>query len=255
MDSLQALLASSDGLLGKIAVLVVTLVVALAVQHVVVSALRRAFSAAGMPKASIFINIARAIIWAFALLAVLYPVFGVQPTAFVTALGISGVIISLGLQDTVSNVMGGLGIIMGKVIRPGDYITISGSTGRVSDITWRHTVVRTATGDEVIVPNSVINKSTLTRLTHANAHLGKLELVVAHGADLAAVVEDVTKTAAATLGDRLDVDAGSWVLFGSADSYGIKATVGLNLVEGEVPAKAVDEVMRALGGRSWLAAQ
>ncbi len=78
---MEDILADIDtsALIGKIVFLAVVIGVALLVQRIVVHGLKRALDAAGVPKASIFVNIVRAVIWVFALLAVLEPVFGVQP--------------------------------------------------------------------------------------------------------------------------------------------------------------------------------
>ena len=131
---MEDILADIDtsALIGKIVFLAVVIGVALLVQRIVVHGLKRALDAAGVPKASIFVNIVRAVIWVFALLAVLEPVFGVQPTAFVAALGVTSVVISFGLQDTVSNIIAGLGLMMGRCGRferngtDGAYRAVSG---------------------------------------------------------------------------------------------------------------------------------
>ena len=128
-------------LVGKIVFLAVTVAVALLVQRVVVRIARKALDASDVPSASLFINVLRALIWSLALIAVLEPVFGIQPTAFVTALGVVSVAISLGLQDTISNLIGGLSLLLGHVIKPGDHVVVGGVTGTVADVTWRTTAV------------------------------------------------------------------------------------------------------------------
>lgn len=100
---------TADDLIGRAIMLAVAVLLAVVVAHFLTKLLRRLLDVSEVPSASIFVNIARALVWAFALLAVLDPVFGVQPTAFVTALGVTSLVISFGLQDTVSNVIGGWG--------------------------------------------------------------------------------------------------------------------------------------------------
>ena len=116
-------------LVGKLVFLAVTVVVALVVQRVVLKVAKRALDASDVPSASLFLNILRALIWAFALMTVLKPVFGLEPTAFVAALGVVSVALSLGLQDTISNLIGGLNLLLGKVVQPGDYVTVGSVTG------------------------------------------------------------------------------------------------------------------------------
>ena len=97
--------------------------------------------AQALPQASIITNILRVVVWVLALLSVLDPVFGVTPTAFLAGLGVGSIVISFGLKDTISNIIAGLGLMVSKVVTPGDYVTIAGITGTVKDVTWRHTIV------------------------------------------------------------------------------------------------------------------
>ncbi len=93
--------------------------------------LKKALDSSKLPSASIFVNILRGVIWTFAILAVLQPVF-IQPTAFVTALGVTSIALSFGLQDTISNLAGRLGPYAGRgVIKPGDQVSIELSPVRL----------------------------------------------------------------------------------------------------------------------------
>ena len=127
----------------KCAFLAVVAVAAALAARLLSRMLRRMLDASRVPSASIFVNLAKGVVGAFALLAVLQPVFGVQPTAFVTALGVSSVVISFGLQDTVSNVVGGLNLMVSKAVVPDDVVSVNGVSGVVTDVNWRATVVRT----------------------------------------------------------------------------------------------------------------
>ena len=71
-----------------------------------------------------------------------------------TAVG--AVVIGLALQDTLGNLFAGLAIQVEKPFRVGDWVTIGGQDGMVSEITWRATKMRTKAGNFVVVPNSVL---------------------------------------------------------------------------------------------------
>jgi small-conductance mechanosensitive channel/CRP-like cAMP-binding protein len=77
-----------------------------------------------------------------------------------TAVG--AVVIGLALQDTLGNLFAGLAIQIEKPFRVGDWVTIGGEDGLVSEITWRATKMRTKAGNFVVVPNSVLAKDTIT---------------------------------------------------------------------------------------------
>ena len=77
-----------------------------------------------------------------------------------TAVG--AVVIGLALQDTLGNLFAGLAIQVEKPFRVGDWVTIGGQDGMVSEITWRATKMRTKAGNFVVVPNSVLARDTIT---------------------------------------------------------------------------------------------
>ena len=80
-------------LVGKGIVIAVAVAIALVVQRVTVRLANKALDASDVPNASIFINILRAVIWSLALLSVMKPVFGVDPSGIIAALGVVSVAI------------------------------------------------------------------------------------------------------------------------------------------------------------------
>ena len=241
MDQLNALLAK--GLTVAAAV-----VVALVVQHFALRLARRVLKASDVPSASIFLNILRALIWSLAVLSILQPVFGMDPSGFVTALGVASVAISLGLQDTISNLISGLSLMAGKVIKPGDKISVGSVTGEVTDVTWRSTTVRHRSGDVEVIPNSV-----LTHRTAWGMGLATVPIAVRPGADLDAVAAECRQAAREVLGADLDPAFDVEVVFNALTAYGTQGEVRLHVNEGVVFSSAQDRVTRALQGRPWLA--
>ena len=152
---------------GKIIFLLVAIVAALLITKGLARVMRKVLDRTDMPSASIFINIMRVLVWILAASIVLQPVFGISPTTLMTALGVGGIAVSLGLKDTVANVISGFGLMLGKVIQPGDLVSVAGATGVVKDITWRQTVVRERNGNEMVIPNSVLTTASLAHVTEA----------------------------------------------------------------------------------------
>ena len=65
-------------------------------------------------------------------------------------------VIGLALQTTLGNLIGGLSIQLDKSVRVGDWVSIDGLYGRVSQIRWRATSLETNDWETVIVPNSAL---------------------------------------------------------------------------------------------------
>jgi small-conductance mechanosensitive channel len=84
-------------------------------------------------------------------------------TPLLTALGVGGLAVALGLQDTLANFFAGVHVSLAGNIRLGDYIKLStGEEGYVSDITWRTTTVRALSHNLIIVPNSKLAQAIVT---------------------------------------------------------------------------------------------
>ncbi len=65
-------------------------------------------------------------------------------TPLLTAFGIGGLAVALALQDTLSNLFAGIAIILGRQIRPNDYLQLSGGEeGFVVDVKAPNTTIRT----------------------------------------------------------------------------------------------------------------
>ena len=144
------------------AVFIVTFVVA----RFAVKFLRHVLSrdSSPLPSSSIFVNIVRVVIWLIGASVVLSTCFGIDVSAAITALGIGGIAISLGFQDTLSNLIGGLQVSLTGLVEPGDNIEVGGERGIVQDVTWRHTTIENSVGERVVIPNSIINKTALVKL-------------------------------------------------------------------------------------------
>ena len=162
----------------------ISVVVILGITAIVARLLTRAFlrrvlhfnEQKDLPSSSIFVNIARAAVWVTGICIMLSTSFNVNVSAAITALGIGGIAISLGFQDTLSNLIGGLQLSLLRIIKPGDNITVGSESGVVRDVTWRHTTIKNSAGEEIIIPNSIINKTALVQLPPPNQTSLSLEV-------------------------------------------------------------------------------
>lgn len=145
-----------------------------------------------LPSTSIFVNLARVLVFLVGSLIVLQSL-GISITPILTALGVGGLAVALALQDTLSNFFAGLHIIASRQVRPGDYVKLdTGDEGYVQDITWRNTTIRTLPNNIVVVPNSKLASTILTNYYLPAREMAVLVQVgVSYGSDLKKV-EDVT---------------------------------------------------------------
>ena len=110
-----------------------------------------------------------------ALFALVATLFMQEKVLATTAVG--AVVIGFALQDTLGNLFSGLAIQIEKPFRVGHWVTIAGTEGLVSEVTWRATKIRTKAGNFVVVPNSVVAKETITNYSEPT-HDTRLEVEV-----------------------------------------------------------------------------
>ncbi|QXP59775.1 mechanosensitive ion channel family protein [Olleya sp. HaHaR_3_96] len=95
---------------------------------------------------------------------------GVAQTAIGGA-GVVALIIGVASQEALSNLIGGVFIIVFKPFKIGDTVKVTDTmVGRVTDITLRHTVIRNFENKMIVIPNAIMNKEKLI-----NYDLGELK--------------------------------------------------------------------------------
>jgi small-conductance mechanosensitive channel/CRP-like cAMP-binding protein len=85
--------------------------------------------------------------------------FGLNFSSIVTTSAVMTGIIVFSLQDSLSNILGGLVLQIDEAFQVGDWVKIEQTAGKVKEITWRHVAIETRNWDTVIIPNSVLIKS------------------------------------------------------------------------------------------------
>jgi small-conductance mechanosensitive channel len=86
-----------------------------------------------------------------------------------TTSAVGAVVVGFALQDTLGNAFAGLGIQSEKPFRVGHWIRVGEFEGRVAEVTWRATKMRTKAGNFVVVPNNIIAKEAITNYSEPAA--------------------------------------------------------------------------------------
>ncbi|MCX7983265.1 MAG: mechanosensitive ion channel family protein [Syntrophales bacterium] len=113
----------------------------------------------GYYSVSIFSNLIGVMVFLLGVLVILqYLNISIAPV--LGALGVGGLAVALGLQDTLANLFAGLHILAAKQIKLGDYIRLaSGLEGFVTDINWRYSKIRALSNNVTIIPNAELSKA------------------------------------------------------------------------------------------------
>ena len=98
------------------------------------------------------------VIFALALLANL----GINITTFVASLGIGGIAIALAVQNVLGDLFASLSIAIDKPFEVGDFISTSNTSGTVEKVGLKTTRLRASSGEQIIVSNAELLKSTVS---------------------------------------------------------------------------------------------
>ena len=83
----------------------------------------------------------------------------------VTTSAVSAVVIGFALQDTLGNAFAGLAIQSEKPFHVGHWVQVGEFEGRVTEVTWRATKLRTKQGNFAILPNNIVAKEAIINFT------------------------------------------------------------------------------------------
>ncbi|MGL4357589.1 mechanosensitive ion channel family protein [Cetobacterium sp.] len=92
-------------------------------------------------------------------------ILGLQVASLLTLLGSVGVGVGLALKGSLSDVAGGIQILISKPFKKGDFIICGSSEGSVQKITFLYTALNTVDNRRVIVPNGKLSSSIVTVVT------------------------------------------------------------------------------------------
>ena len=111
---------------------------------------------------------------------------GVDIKPLLAGAGIAGIVIGLGTQNLMRDVLAGMFVLIEHQYDVGDFVTIADVTGKVEKVTLRMTQLRDVDGNVHFVPNG--QAAVVTNLTKEWAR-AKLDVGVAYKEDVDRVIE------------------------------------------------------------------
>jgi small-conductance mechanosensitive channel len=115
----------------------------------------------------------------FIVIALVLGVAMVLSAELVTTSAVSAVVLGFALQDTLGNAFAGLAIQSERPFHVGQWITVGDFEGRITEVTWRATKLRTKSGNLVVLPNNFVAKEPVVNYSEP---VGPTRLIVEVGA-------------------------------------------------------------------------
>lgn len=106
---------------------------------------------------NIFNNIFKYIMIIFIVLTLL-TLYGINTSSLLAGVGIVGVVIGIGVQDALKDIIGGINIIMDDYFVVGDIVDFNGFIGTVIEFGIKYTKIKKITGEVLVLSNRNIDK-------------------------------------------------------------------------------------------------
>ena len=112
--------------------------------------------------------------------------FGVDTASIIAVLGSAGVAIGLAVQGSLSNLAGGVLILLLKPFRVGDYIIEDSNKneGTVTEIQIFYTKLATPDNRIIVLPNGALANSSLTNVTDTPNRRAEIKVGISYDSDI-----------------------------------------------------------------------
>ncbi len=127
-----------------------------------------------------FASIALKVILFITILSIL----GIPMTSLITLLGSAAVAIGLALQGGLSNLAGGVMLLIFKPFKVGDYIETSNHEGYVKSITLFYTSITTIDNRVIQIPNGNLSNSAITNYSTMKTRMINTIISVSYNSDI-----------------------------------------------------------------------
>ena len=104
--------------------------------------------------------------------------------AIISAAGVSGIVIGLALQGTLSNTISGVVLSFRQNLNIGNWVETNGYSGEVIDINLNYFVIKEADNNMLVIPNKTILESPFKNYSLTKKMRISIECGVEYGADL-----------------------------------------------------------------------
>lgn len=152
--------------LRKLLFAVLLLVACIIVMKVLMKIIDRAITGLKVDRGThTFLKSAISILLWFITILIVAIFLGVDATSLIAILSVVGLAVSLAIQSTLSNLAGGIMLLVSKPFKADDVIEADGINGRVNEVGLVYTRITTYDNKLIFVPNSEISSMKITNYT------------------------------------------------------------------------------------------
>jgi small conductance mechanosensitive channel len=172
------------GVLKGLALILIGMILIRVIMKIVDTALDKAKNLSSL---RVYIRSVVRIMLYFLLVLTVAPAFGINVTSLIALLSVAGLAVSLALQNTLSNLAGGIMVLLSKPFEVGDFIESEGISGTVAGVDLAYTTIVTVDNKEVFVPNSHISAAKIINYNRLGKRRVDLNFTASYDAPTATV--------------------------------------------------------------------
>lgn len=122
--------------------------------------------------------------------------WNINLTGFLAGVGIAGIVIGFALKDSLSNVFGGISLILDKAYKVGDKVKLdSGELGVIYGVGLRSTRLKTFDNEVIIIPNNVLANTKILNYAQPDQNMRvSVTFGVEYGSDVKKVIKIANKS-------------------------------------------------------------
>jgi small-conductance mechanosensitive channel len=121
------------------------------------------------------------VLFAVAGLIILQATLSIDLSTVLASSAVLSIVLGLALQDTLSNLFAGLSLQAERPFAEGDFVRIGVQQGKVLEIGWRATRLRTGAGEALTIPNNTVAREAVFNLSRLGATQRKVTLSAGYG--------------------------------------------------------------------------
>ena len=120
-------------------------------------------------------------------------ILGVPMASVVTVLASAGVAVGMAMQGSLSNLAGGIMLMIFKPFKVGDYVSAAGGEGTVKEISMFYTVLTTVDNKTITIPNGSLMNANVVNFSAEDLRRVDLEFACAKSEDIDKVTDIMLK--------------------------------------------------------------
>lgn len=140
-----------------------------------------------------FLKTAVKIVLLFLTVLVVAGSLGVSVTSLIAVLSVAGLAVSLAIQNSLSNVAGGIQLLTSHPFKMDDYVEVGGTTGTVAEVGIFYTKIKTTDNKLVQIPNSQIAGEKIINYTAEPERRVDLTFAASYDAPVETVKQAITQ--------------------------------------------------------------